>query len=101
MNSKNLHIIFHLLISFFIGAILLCALSFIQKTVAGFDAYKLGGYVIPFLFGGIIGVVIDFYLVKVNKLNARLVQRVNELEKTLPICSDCKKIRHAELNPSD
>ena len=75
--------------------------SFIQKTVAGFDAYKLRGYIIPFVFGGISGLVIGFYVFKVHDLNAQLAKRVNDLEKILPICSHCKKIRKAESNPRD
>ena len=98
---KNPNVEVQLVISFLVGAILLCALSFIQKTVAGFDAYKLRGYIIPFIFGGLSGSVIGFYIFKVNDLNIQLSRRVNDLEKILPICSHCKKIRKAECNPRD
>lgn len=95
LKSKPLQ----LLMSFFIGACLLSLLSLVQKLALGFDVNKLRGYVVPFLFGGIAGMVIGFYFFKVKELNRRLSQRVNELEKILPICSHCKKIRKPESDP--
>ena len=98
---KNSKIMIRVVAAFIVGALLLSALSFIQKTVMGFDPYKLRGYIIPFIFGGTSGSVIGFYIFKVYDLNIQLAKRVNELEQILPVCSHCKKIRKADANPRD
>lgn len=96
-NTNNLIIRF--VITFLTGALILCSLSFLQKTIAGFDAFKLKAYIIPFIFGGVTGTVIGAYIFKVKDLNHQLALHVSNLEKILPICSHCKKIRKASENP--
>lgn len=45
------------------------------------------------------GTIIGIYIFKVKDLNYQLAQRVNNLEKFLPICSYCKKIRSVDADP--
>lgn len=95
------HPILRFLLSFLIGALTLVLLSFIQKTIAGFDPFKPMAYLIPFVFGGVVGIIIGRYIFKVKDLNEQLEQRVDSLEQILPICSNCKKIRKPDTNPDE
>ena len=87
--------------NFLSGAILLCAMSSVQKNIAGYDPLLLKGYIIPILFGGASGITLGLYLYKVKYLNKKLLQRVDKLESFLPICSNCKKIRTPESDPKN
>lgn len=42
--------------------VILCGMSFLQKTAAGFDPYLLRGYYVPLIFGGISGAVLGIYI---------------------------------------
>ena len=94
-----LHHLYRYTIAFLTGAVALVILSFIQKIFAGFNPYILKAYIVPFLFGGTVGIIIGLYLLKVQDLNAKLLQRVDVLEHLLPICSYCKKIRKPHTDP--
>ena len=96
-QSKNrLSII---ILSFASGSILLTTFSMFQKVLIGVDPFILKGYLVPLLFGGISGAILGIYIVRVRELNAKLQQRVNTLERFLPICSNCKKIRKPNSDP--
>lgn len=96
MRKKN-----KLFIGFLCGATLLCISSMLQKLIVGFNPFRLSGYIIPFLFGGISGSIIGFYLSKVEILNEALLARVDTLEIFLSICSKCKKIRRPDSDLKD
>lgn len=93
------HPITRIIITFFIGALILCTLSVFQKIIVGFNLFIPKSYIIPFFFGGLAGTIIGIYIFKVKDLNYQLAQRVNNLEKFLPICSYCKKIRSVDADP--
>ena len=96
MSNRKGNIIF-VAISFCCGALLLCVFATFQKKAI--DApLLLEGYVVPFVFGGISGGIIGFYICLIKKYNLLLKERVNTLESFLPICSNCKKIRKPESN---
>ncbi len=88
-------------IGFLSGAIFLCTMSFMQKNIAGYDPLLLKGYIIPIFFGGASGATLGIYLYKVKNLSVKLLQRVDNLESFLPICSNCKNIRSPESDPKD
>ena len=88
-----------IVLSFLSGSALLIFLSFLQKGMLGFDSSILGGYFIPLLFGGVSGTIIGIYIIKVKGLNEKLIQRINTLERIMPICSNCKKIRKPNSDP--
>lgn len=91
--------VYRLIFAFFLGAVGLCSLSFLQKLIAGYNPFIVKGYIIPFFFGGFTGSIIGVYIFKVKDLNNQLAKRVNNLEQILPICSYCKKIRKANSEP--
>ena len=101
IKSESLRTFYIIVIGFLSGAFLLCSISVIQKIIAGYNHLLLKGYIIPFLFGGSAGSLIGFYLFKVKKLTAALLQRVDNLESILPICSHCKKIRKPDSESND
>ncbi len=80
---------------FLIGLVFLNAFSIIQKV---FIIHSLDfilnpkAYVVPSLFGGLSGLIIGLHGMKIQDLNKQLQNRVNNLEKIIPICSICKKI---------
>ena len=78
---------------FLFGAILLIAMSVIQKIIVGHTPLLHKECIILVLFGGVSGSLISHYLFKIKTLNKALQQRVNTLESVLPICTYCKKIR--------
>ncbi|MEA1992546.1 MAG: hypothetical protein U9N58_10210 [Thermodesulfobacteriota bacterium] len=86
-------------LSFLTGSVVLIAMSFIQKVIAGFNLFALKGYLVAVLFGGTSGAIVGIYMAKVETLNVKLQQRVNTLENFLPICSNCKKIRKPNSDP--
>ena len=88
LKNKNLKIF----LGFLVGAFFLCALSMLQKFIAGFDPFKLKAYIIPFVFGGISGAIVSFHILKIKKLNLQLTSHINNLEKIIPIYSHCKKL---------
>ena len=94
--------IFHkikiLAIGFLLGAILLIAMSVIQKIMTGYTPLLHKECMILVLFGGVSGSLIAHYLFKIKMLNEALQLRVNTLESILPICSYCKKIRKPETD---
>jgi PAS domain-containing protein len=49
------------------GSLFLCCLSFIQKIIAGFNPFLLKAYYIPFIFGGLSGLIIGFYINKLKR----------------------------------
>ena len=92
--------IFHkikiIVIGFLFSAILLIAISVIQKIIVGHTPLLHKECIILVLFGGVSGSLIAHYLFKIKTLNKTLQQRVNSLESVLPICSYCKKIRKSK-----
>ena len=86
---------------FLFGAILLIAMSVIQKVIIGHTPLLHKECIILVLFGGVSGSLITHYLFKIKTLNKALQQRVNILESVLPICSYCKKIRKPKTNWKD
>ena len=97
IKNKKLNIF----VGFLMGAFFLCTLSMLQKFIAGFDPFKLKAYVLPFVFGGFTGVVVSFHILKIKELNFQLMGHINNLEKIIPICSHCKKIRKTDCAPED
>lgn len=85
-------------ISFCVGAILLCVFATIQKKAIG-APLGLTGYVVPLLFGGIFGGLVGRYISLIRKYNILLEERVHTLESLLPICAKCKKIRKTGTDP--
>ena len=94
MLNRKANIIY-VAISFCCGALLLCFFATIQKKAIG-APLLLRGYVVPFIFGGISGEIIGFYINLIKKHNLLLKERVNTLESFLSICSNCRKIRKPE-----
>ena len=90
-----------IVIGFLSGAILLIAMSVIQKIVVGHTPLLHKECIILVLFGGVSGSLISHYLFQIKALNQALQQRVNTLESVLPICSYCKKIRTPETDWKD
>jgi len=97
MSNKKRRTIF-VFGSFFCGALLLCLFSTFQKKAIG-APIVIRGYFVPFVFGGISGGIIGFYISKIKEYNFVLKERVNTLESFLPICSSCKKIRKSNSDP--
>jgi len=97
MSNKKRRTIF-VFGSFFCGALLLCFFSTFQKKAIG-APIVIRGYFVPFVFGGISGGIIGFYISKIKEYNSVLQERVNTLESFLPICSSCKKIRKPNSDP--
>lgn len=93
ITSEIFHKMKTMVIGFFLGAILLIAMSVIQKSIVGHTPLIHKECIILVLFGGVSGSLITYYLFKIKTLNKELQQRVNTLESVLPICSYCKKIR--------
>ena len=88
------------LISFSCGAIILCIFATFQKMAIE-ASLTIRGYYVPLLFGGMSGLIIGMYVIKVRDLNTRLNERINTLEKFLPICANCKKIRKTDSDPEN
>jgi len=65
MSKSKGHIIF-VCISFCCGALLLCIFATFQKKVIG-APLVIRGYFVPFVFGGISGGIIGFYLSKTKE----------------------------------
>lgn len=61
------------------GAVLLCALSFIQKLIIS-APISLKGFIIPFLFGGVSGFIISLWGYRLKQSNKRLKASVLEKE---------------------
>ena len=97
--SKRTRQLILLFVSFFCGALLLCICSTLQKKMIG-APIMLKGYLVPFLFGGIFGVIIGLFINKIKGYNALLKERINTLENFLPICSNCKRIRKPDSDPN-
>ena len=97
LTNRNRQIIF-VSISFFWGALLLCLFSTLQKEVIG-APLGIRGYFVPLLFGGMSGGIIGYYVSKIKEYHSLLKERINTLEKFLPICSNCKKIRDPDADP--
>lgn len=95
-SANNLLI---LLASFVAGAAFLCLLSTIQKITIGAPLCAKG-YIVPLAFGGISGAIIGRQFYKVVQLNARLTDHVTKLERIIPICSNCKRIRKPDSDPT-
>ncbi len=87
------------LVGLIVGMAALISCSFIQKLIAGYDAFLFKGYLIPALFGGAAGCLIGFYIHTIRQLNTALAKRVGELERILPICAHCKRIRKPDSDP--
>ena len=60
MNKSAMRNLVQKLASFFLGALLLCAFSTVQKVSAGFPLIWKG-YYMPFLLGGIAGLLLNFW----------------------------------------
>jgi hypothetical protein len=88
-----------LLWPFLSGGFFLALLSSLHKFAVGFDPWTPQSYVLPFVIGSVTGTVLGHYHLKVKKLKERLQQRVDTLERLLPICSHCKKIRKQDADP--
>ena len=99
--SEIIHKIKIGVIGFLFGAILLIAMSVIQKTIVGHTPLVHKECIILVLFGGASGSLIAYYLFKIKLLNKALQKRVNNLESILPICSYCRKIRKPETDWRD
>ena len=82
--SKSKRRIIFVCIPFFCGALLLCFFSTFQKKAIG-APLVIRGYFVPFIFGGIFGGIIGFYISKIKEYNFLLKERVNTLESFLPI----------------
>ena len=74
-------------LSFLIGSVLLAALSFIQKIMAGFNPFTFKEYLVPFLFGGVSGAILGIYIFKVKALSRKLLQRVQEANTRLGLAT--------------
>ena len=75
--------------------------SCVSKYLAGSDLFELKGLVIPISVGSIVGMFSGWAFYRINDLNRQLRQRVTNLEKLLPICMHCKKIRLPNGEPTD
>jgi hypothetical protein len=89
-----------LFISFISGAMIMCFFSTYQKIVLD-SPLLIRGYIVPFLFGGISGSIIGYYINKVNECNIYLKGHISTLEDILPICAHCKKVRKHDSDPDD
>ena len=89
------------IVSFCLGAMVLSLLSIFQKASLGINPFTPKGFIVPVLFGGISGAIVGRYFLKIKELNTKLRERVNTLEKFLPICSHCKRIRKPNSDPKD
>ena len=101
IKPEIFHKIKMIVIGFLFGAILLIAMSVIQKIIVGHTPLLHKECIILVLFGGVSGSLIAHYLFKIKTLNKTLLQRVNTLESVLPICSYCKKIRTPKTDWKD
>ena len=101
IKPEIFHKIKMIVIGFLFGAILLIAMSVIQKIIVGHTPLLHKECIILVLFGGVSGSLISHYLFKIKTLNKALQQRVNTLESVLPICSYCKKIRTPKTDWKD
>lgn len=72
---NNKQIFWSMIFSFLVGASVLVLLSIPQKVVLGVSLLKARGYVVPFLFGGVVGLLLGSWRVK-------LKQKVAQLEKS-------------------
>ena len=79
MTKRRRQIIF-ICISFLLGAAALSILATLQKIGTGVPL-ELKGYIVPFLFGGITGGLIGFYMDKIKSYNILLQERVQERTK--------------------
>ena len=83
------------ILSFMTGSIVLISCSMIQKGIILRDWELTRNpitYIVPMIFGGLVGIVVSYFIRKITTLNKKLQNRVSNLEKIIPICSVCKKI---------
>ena len=99
-SSSIMQLNINLGIFFLIGAVLLCFLSTYQKLMIG-APLVIGGYIVPFFFGGLTGICIGYYIIRLRRLNALLSQRMDLLENMLPVCSGCGKVRKPGWKPEE
>lgn len=64
--------IFHYSGSFVVGALALCVFSIPQKAVLGANPYAFHGYVVPVLFGGVVGVLLAMANARTRRENVKL-----------------------------
>ena len=60
--------------------------------------WDIRGYIVPILYGGMMGIIIYKLNSKTLFLKAVLERKVSIYEKILSICSNCKKIRDNQDN---
>ena len=72
-----------------------------SKYLAGSNPFDIKGLIVPISVGSIVGMFLGWVYYRINSLNRQLRQRVTNLEKLLPICAHCKKIRLPKGDPKD
>ena len=65
--------------AFLLGAAALSLLSIIQKTMIGADPWRIQGYLVPVLFGGLTGLAVVALQGRFNRENQRLAQAHQDL----------------------
>ena len=104
------------ILSVLLWAFFLCIFSTFQKIAIG-SPLAIQGYLVPAIFGGITGLIVNIYICRLKEAKTELIRANEELEskvkertvnlqkalddiKTLkgilPLCSHCKKIRDDE-----
>lgn len=81
------------LMGFVAGALVLCGFSFLQKYMAHIDPFIVKAYIIPLVLGGLVGTAFSHTFAQCKRLNQALVGRLAEMNRFLPVCSHCKRVK--------
>jgi len=76
MNAENRKTIVYMG-GFFLGAVLLCFFSLIQKITLGYSLF-IKGFIVPFVFGGACGLIITFIIFRLLFLNKNMEIIISE-----------------------
>jgi signal transduction histidine kinase len=69
------------ILHFLIGALLLCFFSIVQKLIAGYPL-QINGFIVPFIFGGIGGLITGYLFLRLKQQNHQLMQANEEFSAT-------------------
>jgi hypothetical protein len=83
------------------GAFLVAVSLYTNNRLLGINQFPLYSYIIPFICGGCMGYLIGYFWRKTKQLNDALTRHFSKMEKLLPICAFCKRIRLEGYNPYD
>lgn len=83
------------------GGVLFALLSLPVRFMVGGNSFMPISFLSPIIVGCASGFLLGRAFYRIKSLNRKLQNRVNTLEKILPICSECKKIRLPDSDPND